>query len=758
MEKPKIFVFTTSYFPFIGGAEVAIREIASRLCGEFDFYIICARQKRELSKKEIRPEGTVIRLGLGNKFDKWLLPAFCLYLHRSKIYANRGVLLGIDVSQGSLTAALVKFLNPNLPFILNLQYGYGEDRLAKGRFGIIRIAFKFMLSHADYVTAISNYLLNIAREYGYKGEAGVVHNGVDINKFKTQSEKLKTKIENEKIIITTSRLVYKNGIDILINAIREVKKDFPDIKCHIFGDGPEKENLEEIIGDNKLHDNIKLSGFISYEEIPKALHKADIFVRPSRSEGMGNSFIEALATGIPIIGTPVGGILDIIKDKETGLFCRVDDPKDLAEKIIHLLEDKDLAIKIVENGRKMIEERFSWDKISDSYRKIFQNVKNQIYNILVATPLFPPDIGGPATYSKILLDELPKSGIGVDIISFGTVRHLPKIIRHIIYFFKVLFLGRKADIIYAQDPVSVGFPSALAARLLGKRFILKVVGDYAWEQYRQRSKVSLEFPIFNLQFPNLDDFQKRKFDFVTELRRKAQRFAALEADLIITPSNYLKSIVSQWVIKKDKIKVVYNSYDEPDFNLSKEEARNKLNLEGTILISAGRLVFWKGFDTLIDLMPEILKKIPDAKLVIIGDGPEQKNYESRIKNYGLENNIILVGRILHQELLQYLKAGDFFVLNTGYEGLSHILLEAMAMEIPVVTTKICGNPEVIEHGVSGLLAEYNNKDEILKSILTIYQNKELREKIIYQAKQKVMMFSKDKMIKETMRWLQNPVS
>jgi len=72
--------------------------------------------------------------------------------------------------------------------------------------------------------------------------------------------------------------------------------------------------------------------------------------------------------------------------------------------------------------------------------------------ILIATGIYPPDIGGPATYSKLLKDELPDRGIDVKVLSFGEVRHLPKIIRHFSYFLKVLKLGKGANVIYAQDP------------------------------------------------------------------------------------------------------------------------------------------------------------------------------------------------------------------------------------------------------------------------------------------------------------------
>jgi len=97
--------------------------------------------------------------------------------------------------------------------------------------------------------------------------------------------------------------------------------------------------------------------------------------------------------------------------------------------------------------------------------------------VLICTGLYPPDIGGPATYSKMLVNELPKRGFFVSVLSFGTVRHLPKIFRHFIYFLKTMQLGKEADVIFAQDPVSVGLPSLLASKLLGKLFIVKIVGQ-----------------------------------------------------------------------------------------------------------------------------------------------------------------------------------------------------------------------------------------------------------------------------------------
>src|SRR6185437_4520018 len=134
--------------------------------------------------------------------------------------------------------------------------------------------------------------------------------------------------------------------------------------------------------------------------------------------------------------------------------------------------------------------------------------------LLLATPLFPPDSGGPSTYAKMLVDELPKRGIEVVLVKFGDVRHLPPGIRHFAYFWKCVYHSFSADVIYALDPVSVGLPAALAAISMRKKFLVRIPGDYAWEQGRQRYGVAEE----------LDEFQHKIYSRKVEKLRSIQRF------------------------------------------------------------------------------------------------------------------------------------------------------------------------------------------------------------------------------------------
>lgn len=393
--------------------------------------------------------------------------------------------------------------------------------------------------------------------------------------------------------------------------------------------------------------------------------------------------------------------------------------------------------------------------------------------ILIATPLYPPESGGPATYAALLERELSFRGFQVAVVKLSDVKKLPFGIRHLFFFFKLLRAGASVDIIsdvergkgkifastfpsrgantrrsaciFAQDPLGVGLPALCAAKILGKKFMVKIVGDRAWEEYMNQ-----ESGIRNQKCDLLDEFQKKRYGIRIEMRRFIQKYVVRHADQIIVPSEYLKKlIVNGWGIATEKIEVIYNAFETPKVNVSRDEARKKLGIspEDEVVVSIGRLVPWKGFETLVDIFRGLLKTHHRAKLYIIGDGPEKNNLESRIKNYELSNNVFLTGNVSHEDALLYLAAADAMALNTGYEGLSHTIMEAMALGVPVITTRVGGNPELIEDGVSGRLVEYQDEEALSKAIGETLSDAALGHRRFEKpAQKKAAEFSKEKML------------
>jgi glycosyltransferase involved in cell wall biosynthesis len=363
--------------------------------------------------------------------------------------------------------------------------------------------------------------------------------------------------------------------------------------------------------------------------------------------------------------------------------------------------------------------------------------------LVIATPLYPPDIGGPATYAKTLEEELGKRDIAVSVVSFHTVRHLPKGLSHLAYAVKLFRALYGADVVLALDPVSVGFPAALMALVRNKKFVVKIVGDYAWEQGRQRFGVK----------DNLDEFVKKpsnKFLAQVVFLRMIQNFVASRADRIIVPSNYLKEIVSLWGIDPDKIEVVYNAFDGIPELGTQAQMRTALSITGMNLLSAGRLVPWKGFGTLIALMPELRKSFPEMKLFIAGSGPLDGALHAQIKEGGLTDAVVLLGNVEHEKLMEYVRAADCFVLNTGYEGLSHQLLEVLAVGTPIVTTNVGGNPELIEDDVTGKLVGYDDREALRAAITAVLSYPARAQKIADDGKVFVSRFTVPRMVEGTL--------
>jgi glycosyltransferase involved in cell wall biosynthesis len=162
---------------------------------------------------------------------------------------------------------------------------------------------------------------------------------------------------------------------------------------------------------------------------------------------------------------------------------------------------------------------------------------------------------------------------------------------------------------------------------------------------------------------------------------------------------------------------------------------------------------WKGFDMLIKLMPQLKKINSKFKLVIFGDGPMQDKLKDIINENKLTEDVILVGYIPHSQLSKYYQAASLFVLNTGYEGLSHILLDAMYYNIPTIVTNSGGNPELIQNDYNGILVDYNNTYQWFNAIEHLWNNLDLRKQFGNNPLVKLNIFNFNYMAQETIKIL-----
>jgi glycosyltransferase involved in cell wall biosynthesis len=395
--KKKILIFSLAYFPkHVGGAEVAIKEKTDRM-QDIEFHMVTLRYDSMLP--EIEQVGNVLvhRIGftrpnpsmadlrkLPLHLNKYLFQFSAAWqaslLHRQHHYDATWAMMAHSCG---VPAAIFKIFHPRVPFVLELQEGDPPahiERLARPLWPLFSRAF----SSADAVSVISTFLGRWAKRRGFRGETILVPNAVDTAHFSQgyplfaidEVKETLGKKMGDVFVITTSRLVHKNAVDDMIRALPILPANVHFI---VLGIGPDETMLNQLATDMKVSERVRFVGQVGHAELPKYLKACDIFIRASRSEGMGNSFVEAMAAGLPVIATQEGGIADFLFDEKrnsdkpiTGWAVDRDSPKQIAEAVKTIMSHPEKVRAVVRTAREMVIEKYDWGVVAkDMHDKVF---------------------------------------------------------------------------------------------------------------------------------------------------------------------------------------------------------------------------------------------------------------------------------------------------------------------------------------------------------------------------------------------------
>ncbi len=382
--------------------------------------------------------------------------------------------------------------------------------------------------------------------------------------------------------------------------------------------------------------------------------------------------------------------------------------------------------------------------------------KKQI-KVLIATGIFPPDVRGPATMLAALPEALHQKGLAVKVLTYSDVekaasdgdevirvlRNKNFLSRYLKYFFAMWRLARRVDLIYVTDIYSVGYFAYLIKKLTGKKYIVRFAGDSAWESAVLKNATN----------DYIMDFQDKNYGGKIEKIKARRKKILITADKVITVSSFMSQLALKIGVAEKNIKVIYNSVDFINDSWFIQEKVNEIKKQYghdvKIIVSAGQLNPWKGFDGVIKIMPELIKKIGGVNLLILGQGQEMENLKNLAASLNVTDSTRFLGKINHKDILNYFKAADLFILNSNYEGLSHTILEVIKAGAPIITTYSGGNPEVIENEKSGMLVHYNNEEELLNAAVKILSDQNLAKKFVENAKNDLVKFNWEKLVVET---------
>jgi glycosyltransferase involved in cell wall biosynthesis len=349
--KPSVVILSAFATPFRSGAEACSEEVAALLKDEFEITVVTSRLRRNLPTEDTLPSGVrLVRVGLGLPFDKWLFPVLgALKVRHMKPQIVHAVL----ESFAGMALVLCQYLAPTSKRILTCQSTNTS------------LLLRPMHTAAHRMTAISRVLIERAKKYG-REDVTLIPNGMHVAVFEAAREKYH-KVPG--CILFVGRLEHMKGVDTLLKAVRSV----PEAHLHIVGDGSQKKRHEKLAAQLGLHTRVSFAGRLTGEPLLKEYTEAEIFCGLSRSEALGNVFLEAQAAGCAVVATNVDGIPDIVKHDETGLLVAPDAPDETAAILHSLLKDPALRHRLSMNAVQHVK-AYDWSVIAPKYAEVYRSL------------------------------------------------------------------------------------------------------------------------------------------------------------------------------------------------------------------------------------------------------------------------------------------------------------------------------------------------------------------------------------------------
>lgn len=382
--------------------------------------------------------------------------------------------------------------------------------------------------------------------------------------------------------------------------------------------------------------------------------------------------------------------------------------------------------------------------------------------ILITSPVFPPDLGGPAVYVPSAAKFFVDAGHEVEVLAFcsepkvsgfpfkvTTISRGNLLWRYVKAFWFVFREARKVDVVYVQEHIALFH--VLGARLARKPVVIRIMVDGAWE-------ISHRFGLIGDD--SINTFETKDYGFTVKLIRAVQLFWWKRVYRIIACSDFLRWIpIKRYGISEEKCLRVHNAYNGPsveDVTETQSEARAELGLEADkrYVLTICRLVVWKG----VDFIQRALVDLPkDVHLLVAGDGELQEQWTALSTELGIEDRVTFLGNVPHARIPLYIRAASLFVLNSEYEGLSHTLLEVASLGTPIVCTGVCGNPEVVEHEVNGLLVQPKSPEELGPAMMRVLDDPALAQRFVEAGLIKMKGFRRDTTFPQVLEILDSAV-
>ncbi|MBP6868929.1 MAG: glycosyltransferase family 4 protein [Candidatus Pacebacteria bacterium] len=374
----RILIFSLAYYPsFVSGAEAAIKEITDRISPEdIEFHLITLLFDKHAPCEEQIGNTHIYRVGFGGAYLSKVLfiPLAALKarsLHKKLSFNAVWAMMTYML----LPAVLARAIGVRVPRILTLQDGDPYEKVFERAFikpfiPVLDYGFRT----TDLVQVISSYLGTWPKRRGYMGEVVHIPNGAnprDLHEEVSEDEISKLRASLKKKpgdiwLVNTARLVHQKGTDDTIRALTMLPKQ---VSFLVVGGGPDEQSLKALALELGVEDRVIFTGAVERTQVTAYRRVADIFVGPSRSEGLGNAFLSAMASQLPVVATQEGGLAEFVfgpndTHPQTAWVVGKDDSESIARAVENILAHPEKVEMVTKTAREMVLEKYDWDKIA----------------------------------------------------------------------------------------------------------------------------------------------------------------------------------------------------------------------------------------------------------------------------------------------------------------------------------------------------------------------------------------------------------
>jgi colanic acid/amylovoran biosynthesis glycosyltransferase len=606
--------------------------------------------------------------------------------------------------------------------------------------------FRKLLNLVDGIHCVSDDIQKTIQPYCRDHKKIFInHPSIDTTFFKKQNQ---SKKGNVLTILSVGRLTFQKGYSTGLLAIHSIKDRGVLFKWLIVGSGPNYEEIMFQINELKLNEFVVLVGARSRNEVKQLMEESDIYLLSSVYEGIANVALEAMSMELPVVSTRSGGMEEVIMHKQNGLLADVYDHITLSENLFELLANPHLRLRLGKAGRRTVTEKFDLNTQINKFENTYAELLNGYAMKTEIKAHITPNDEKVVYYSKartqkkslrvgVIVPQFPSYtetffinkiiGLcerGHEVVVFCNTHNADPLLEATYHFnnnsnLKIITLDfNRSTSNFIKTIFLTPFIILKNIRATRKSFKSDAYFSLCKHYFNKHACDIYHFGYSGLAVaytPVLEALTGKiivsclgtaeNVKPITEKGRSEKLYQVFKrADKIHCVSSKMAETIKKYGAINEKIFINRPAVDTKFFLRKKQHTHEK----HVRILSIGRLVFQKGFFGGILAIAELKKRFQNFTCTIIGEGPEKEEIIFHINAMGLEDHVKLIGKKVRDEIIQFYDQNDIFFLPSVSEGLANVVLEAMSMEMPVVSSINGGIEEVITNRVNGILCDNYN--------------------------------------------------